>query len=523
VALLLVLAACESTDPKDKPKEPEERDVDTGTLHADTGGDTDDTDEDDARDVDGDGYNSDVDCDDFDDTVHPGAEDTWYDGEDSDCAGNSDYDQDGDGYLADHIGGDDCNDTDATVHPGAAEIWYDDIDQGCDGGSDYDQDGDGDPIPEAGGGDCDDLDPAVSSLTREVLDDGVDSDCESGDNGFRMFALDMGSAVGLQGPRLSANSTELQITFIADSFYDPVRGDLTYTGSFTFVYDAADPWSGQIGASTWAWGSDATFGTGFDFLLDDTYAAWAYGVVYAENRYLYTDIYDPTTGDFTGAGLTWPTSLGFTDVELSEAADGSLHVAGVDPRVGHLAWVHGTADEFASDHTQLNYDLAVGVDADSAVVNANDRLVLAASASSSGVQSWTWSDSAGLASSDDISALTAHDLQWLRAGLVDADLIAAGSDGVAVTSDGASARLTTVSARTVRGNLLSSGRLALVYTDGTDAVLAVGDPTSGFTEVVLKTGMLRADDADAWVTSAGNIVVSVRGGDGTVIGMVQAP
>ena len=37
------------------------------------------------------------DCDDLDADVHPNAADTWYDGVDSDCAGDDDYDQDGDG------------------------------------------------------------------------------------------------------------------------------------------------------------------------------------------------------------------------------------------------------------------------------------------------------------------------------------------------------------------------------------------------------------------------------------------
>ena len=32
--------------------------------------------------------------------MNPGAEETWYDGIDSDCAGDDDYDQDTDGYRA---------------------------------------------------------------------------------------------------------------------------------------------------------------------------------------------------------------------------------------------------------------------------------------------------------------------------------------------------------------------------------------------------------------------------------------
>ena len=63
-------------------------------------------------DADGDGFDSSIDCDDADPAVHPGADEIWYDGKNSDCAYSSDFDQDGDGE--DHIagGGTDCDDQD---------------------------------------------------------------------------------------------------------------------------------------------------------------------------------------------------------------------------------------------------------------------------------------------------------------------------------------------------------------------------------------------------------------------------
>lgn len=98
-------------------------------------------------------------------------------------------DVDGDGWAwADG----DCDDGDPTVHPGAEETWYDDIDQDCSGGSDFDQDGDG---VELGAGDCDDQDP-----TRAA-------DCSAGVGGGRSPSVhgpstrvhDLGRPVGGEG------------------------------------------------------------------------------------------------------------------------------------------------------------------------------------------------------------------------------------------------------------------------------------------------------------------------------------
>ena len=137
-------------------------------------------------DADGDGHDSDAyggdDCDDTDGSVYPGAADTWYDGVDSDCAGNDDFDADHDGYDSAGYGGKDCNESDPTINPGATEIWYDGVDQDCSGGSDYDADGDGHDSDAYGGDDCDDTDADVYLGAPEIWYDGVDQDCRGGDD-----------------------------------------------------------------------------------------------------------------------------------------------------------------------------------------------------------------------------------------------------------------------------------------------------------------------------------------------------
>ncbi len=128
------------------------------------------------------------DCDDDDPLAYPGADEIPYDGIDQRCDGFDLVDVDEDGYPGiafddwqpahagvawpDGLEADvDCDDTDVDVFPGAEEIWYDGVDQDCDGANDFDQDRDGyvheDFPTRAGGtaplqGDCDDQEPAYN-------------------------------------------------------------------------------------------------------------------------------------------------------------------------------------------------------------------------------------------------------------------------------------------------------------------------------------------------------------------------
>ena len=80
-------------------------------------------------DADGDGWDSEQDCDDQDPQVNPSAAEVPYTGVDEDCdPSTADDDLDGDGYPLEE----DCEDDDASVHP-LAEDPPDGHDQDCDG------------------------------------------------------------------------------------------------------------------------------------------------------------------------------------------------------------------------------------------------------------------------------------------------------------------------------------------------------------------------------------------------------
>ena len=158
-------------------------------------------------DADGDGYDSDEDCDDDNPDAYPGA-DEYCDGTDTDCDDRVDegqaldasewyFDGDEDGYGVDGVTtsacdqpdgfaqyAGDCDDTDAAYNPGADESCTDPNDYNCDGSVGY-EDGDGDGF--AACEECDDSDAAINPDADEVCDD-ADNDCDGDIDGGALGA-----------------------------------------------------------------------------------------------------------------------------------------------------------------------------------------------------------------------------------------------------------------------------------------------------------------------------------------------
>ncbi|MCB9779059.1 MAG: hypothetical protein H6742_10890 [Alphaproteobacteria bacterium] len=316
------------------------------------------------EDGDGDGWAACEECDDTEASTYPGATDTWYDGVDSDCAGDDDYDADVDGFQSDGHGGDDCDDSDAAINPDASDAWYDGVDSDCSGGSDYDADGDGDDSDAYGGGDCADDDASISSSATETWYDGVDSDCSGGSDYDADGDGDDSETYGGD----DCNDTDATIyDGAADTWYDGIDSDCAGNSDYDADGDGqdSDAYSGadcdDTDASVYDGATDSWYdGVDSDCAGDSDYDADGDGE--DSDGYGGADCDDADAGINTSATDTWYDGVdtdcsGGSDYDADGDGDDSDSYGGgdcddADSSISSLAteiWYDGVDQDCAGD------------------------------------------------------------------------------------------------------------------------------------------------------------------------------
>ena len=230
-------------------------------------------------DNDGDGVIASKDCDDNDATISPNIEETWYDGVDSNCGSDDDYDADKDGFVPTQYAGlqtagvtgtgildpGDCADSDPEVHPDVVDDpLYDGVDSNCDGADDFDGDQDGfasnahdytATLHANGTGtlpatDCDDALDTVNPSVEDTPYSGIDEDCSGNDDfdqdndgfydeeaTFTYRATEYAEGTGTALPGDCDDDNPNAHTGAPDVFYDGIDHDCAGNDDFDKDFD----------------------------------------------------------------------------------------------------------------------------------------------------------------------------------------------------------------------------------------------------------------------------------------------
>ena len=507
------------------------------------------------------------DCDDTVNGVNPSQPDTWYDGIDTDCAGEDDYDQDRDSFVIDAYAGletqyvadsgalpsGDCDDLDDSLYPGAPDAWYDGVDSNCADDDDFDQDLDGqDAEAEAGGPDCDDLDSSIYY-------DGVDQDCDGGEASFLMDDLGLDGDLTLADPvgiRMKANSSTLVLSLGVGQLTLVETGGSTvlYDSALAFMYPLATLHTGaepeRVGwVEHLSDPSTYSIAAGHDFVLNDCAFMGAVELL-ADGRFrnLRLGAINMSSYDVEGASYAPPGEFSeFSSVSVAFDAAGDVHVFGCDAE-GNAQYSWATLS--GCDSTGELSSLEVLVSSQVTGFSADTCTLEYASTGEGRVHSLT--DDAYTVSAlaiDDYGKFTYGEGEMYEVssddGLVPYDMVvlespdgevyriyyddiqagiyAMASDGVSVEIDGS------ISAPTsVRAVFADDGRLFVAYVDADNptvsyGTLAPGDFSGAKTIVPVEFSPIEVDvwAGDAFDAGATDLVVAVLGDEDLVVGSAQ--
>ncbi len=286
------------------------------------------------------------DCDDDEAEVNPDQTDAWYDGVDTDCSGNDDYDQDEDGFVEDdNVGltttyvdgsgalpGGDCDDTNATIYTGAKDAWYDGVDSDCMGDDDYDQDVDGyrDAATTKDGDDCDDLDATSYPGAMEIFGDGIDHDCDADPDTFDLVDLD--SLVWDTPQSLIFRGTDSEVFLGVTASEFTVGSNDYYDSAIALIWDDEDPGAGYNDYITWVRNfSDPdpnVLTRGCDLYPTDTILYGSVGIATGNTRQLVVRYWERATSTANAVNPPVTAPLSFDDLSVAMDGDGYVHAVG---------------------------------------------------------------------------------------------------------------------------------------------------------------------------------------------------
>lgn len=491
--------------------------------------------------VDGSGTLPGGDCDDLLDTVTPDSADDWYDGVDTNCDGADDWDQDGDGYVAKELYADygpttyapgtgnlpngDCDDERDWVYPGAPDEWYDGRDADCAGNDDYDQDGDGYASPLGAGSDCDDEDGEIYPGGRETLGDDADGDCDGGRDTFALDAIAGFTWADPHAPVFDESSDRIYLSIAAAEIDS--GSTRYYDSAVALLWLNGDPGDGRDGVAAWSARTsdpaDYDVGPGQGFVATDDYIYGAIGWDYGDSRALQLTRYDVSTGARAAALASGEDGLtAYDDISVVLDVDGAFHVAACDDSAEVLHYVR--LPPSFSGGFDADEEIA-GVRAADCALDVRGGVGTVFTSERGTIWSYTFDPSARtptFEAAEFDAAYAPLDIDipadWAERVLVLAD---ATSDGVVLLdADGAT--------RIAEGELPlevdvfedADGTLYVAYvTPGGDAHLAWGRPDTGYTTIELAAAFA-VEDVAVWA-SGGYLLYGVTGPNDVAVGIAR--